>query len=67
MNFVIELIMSLNTHSSETENRIKSTRNWIQCTECDGSRGRLDGCMDWMRLLKFGLRGLNHRPSLKYL
>ena len=34
-------MMGLNSHSNETENRIKSTRSWIQCNECD-SRGRPD-------------------------
>ena len=34
-------MMGLNSHLNETENRIKSTSNWIQCTECD-SRGRAD-------------------------
>ena len=31
--------MGVNSHSNETENRIKSIFNWIQCTECD-RRGR---------------------------
>ena len=28
-------MMGLNSHSNETENRIRSTCNWIQCNECD--------------------------------
>ena len=31
--------MGVNSHSNETENRIKSICNWTQYTECD-SRGR---------------------------
>ena len=34
-------MMGLNSHSNETENRIKRTCTWIQWTECD-SRGRQD-------------------------
>ena len=34
-------MMGLNFHLNETENRIKSTCNYNQCTECD-SRSRPD-------------------------
>ena len=34
-------MMDLNSHSNETENRIKSACSWIQWTECD-SRGQPD-------------------------
>ena len=41
-------------HSNETENRIKSIFNWIQCTECD-SRGRPDNLigLDEMTEIRF--------------
>ena len=38
-------MIGLNSFSNETENRIKSTCNWIQCTECD-NHGRPDDLVE---------------------